>query len=67
VRMDTLVYLETVHDYLQGGKVVSKSPSACEEPPLQNAGIAPPQREDDAERAAKARADADRVHAELRA
>ena len=61
-----LFYEETVHDYLQGGRVVSEIVSVCNEPPSQNAGSALLQRQDDEERAAQARADADRLDAERR-
>jgi hypothetical protein len=61
-----LVYLETVHDELQGGKVVSRIVSACNEPPSQNASAALLQRQDDEQRAAQARAEADRLDAERR-
>jgi hypothetical protein len=59
-----LFYEETVHDYLRGGKVVSQIVSSCEEPAPQNTGVASVQRHDDEERAAQARADADRLDAE---
>jgi hypothetical protein len=61
-----LVYLETVHDYLQGGKVVSQIASVCDEPLSQPAGVASLQRQGDEERAAQARADADRLNAETK-
>ncbi len=61
-----LFYEETVHDYLQGGKVVSEIVSVCNEPPSQNTGAALLQRQDDEERAAQARAEADRLDAERR-
>jgi hypothetical protein len=61
-----LVYMETIHDYLQGGKLVSEVVSACDEPLSQNAGIASLNRKDDEERAVKARAEADRLEAERR-
>jgi hypothetical protein len=60
-----LFYQETVHDYAQGGKVISQIVSTCEEP-TQNAGAASLQMHDDEERAAQARADADRLDAERR-
>ena len=61
-----LVYLETVHDNFQGGKVVSQVVSTCDEPPSQNTGTALLQRQDDEQRAAQARAEADRLDAERR-
>ena len=61
-----LFYEETVHDYLQGGKVVSEIVSACDEPASRGPGVASLQRQDDEERAAQARADADRLDAERR-
>jgi hypothetical protein len=59
-----LFYEETVHDYLQGGKVVSEIVSVCDEPVSPNAPSL--QRQNDEERAAQARADADRLDAERR-
>ena len=61
-----LFYEETVHDYLQGGKVVSEIVSVCDEPVSPNANAASLQRQNDEERAAQARADADRLDAERR-
>jgi hypothetical protein len=61
-----LFYEETVHDYLQGGKVVSEIVSICDEPVSPNANAASLQRQNDEERAAQARADADRLDAERR-
>ena len=37
-----LVYLETIHDNQQGGKVVSQVSSVCEELPQLYGGVAPP-------------------------
>jgi hypothetical protein len=59
-----LFYDETVHDYLQGGKVVSEIVSVCDEPSSPNTSAASLRRQDDEERAAQARADADRLDAE---
>ena len=59
-----LFYEETVHDYLQAGKVVSEIVSVCDEPVSPNAPSL--QRQNDEERAAQARADADRLDAERR-
>ena len=59
-----LFYEETVHDYLQGGRVVSEIVSVCDEPSSPNTSAASLQRQDDEERAAQARADADRLGAE---
>jgi hypothetical protein len=61
-----LVYLETVHDSFQSGKVVSQVVSVCDEPPSQNTGAALLRRQDDEQRAAQARADAERLDAERR-
>jgi hypothetical protein len=60
-----LFYEETVHDYLQGGKVVSEIVSVCDEPVSPNS-TASLQRQNDEERAAQAQADADRLDAERR-
>jgi|HubBroStandDraft_6_1064221.scaffolds.fasta_scaffold208723_2 hypothetical protein len=59
-----LFYDETVHDYLQGGKVVSEIVSVCDEPSSPNTSAASLRRQDDEERAAQAWADADRLDAE---
>ena len=61
-----LFYEETVHDYLQGGKVVSEIVSVCDEPVSPNTSAASLERQNDEERAAQARADADRLDAERR-
>ena len=61
-----LFYEETVHDYLQGGKVVSEIVSVCNDPSSPNTSASSLQRQNDEERATQARADADRLDAERR-
>jgi hypothetical protein len=59
-----LIYVETVHDNKQGGKVVSQVVSVCDEPPFRNAEAPPLPGQADALRAAQARAETDRLIAE---